>query len=321
MNRPLHFNYIEEKLNFLAFRIEARGKLNLLDLHVHSENFYLHFFNLLFGWQLQNLNATKQNAAAIDLIDNINEVIVQVSATAAKAKVESALTKDLSAYTGYTFKFISISKDAGDLRRQSFANPHNITFSPQADIYDVAEILRHISALTADDQKQIAAFLRNELVAEVDPGRLESNLATIITILAKEDWSSDTKPPETIPFEIDKKIEFNELRHSRDIIDEYYIHGSKVARIYADYDREGSNKSLTVLNAIQRFYVTHKAQLTDDTLFDKVIECVANRVQESPNFIALPIEELELCVNVLVVDAFLRCKIFKNPEGYAHVAA
>jgi len=318
LNRPFHFNFIEEKLLFLAFRIETRGKLNLLDLHLHVENFYLHFFNELFGWQLQNLNTIKQNAEAIDLICFTNKIVVQVSATATKAKVESALTKNLAMYAGYSFKFISISKDAGDLRKQSFANPHHLSFDPQTDIYDVTSILRHISALSADDQKRIAAFLKKELVAEVDPVRLESNLATIITILAREDWSRDTTPLETIPFEIEKKIEFNDLHNSRDIIDEYHIHNSKVARIYADYDREGSNKSLAVLNAIKRFYVNHKAQLSDDALFDKVIECVLERVRESTNFSALPIEELELCVSILVVDAFLRCKIFKNPVGYTH---
>lgn len=321
MNRPLHFNYIEEKLHFLAFRIESRGKLNLLDLHLHAENFYLHFFNTLFGWQLQNLNTIKQNAEAIDLIDHTNKIVIQVSSTATKAKVESALTKNLAEYAGYSFKFISISKDAGELRKQSFANPHHLTFDPQTDIYDVTSILRYISALSVDKQQRIAAFLKKELVAEVDPIRLESNLATIITILAKEDWSIDNTPLETIPFEIDKKIEFNNLQHSRDIIDEYYIHFGKVARIYADYDREGSNKSLTVLNAIKRFYVTHKSQLSDDALFDKIVECVSARVQESRNFAALPFEELELCVNILVVDAFLRCKIFRNPEGYANAAA
>lgn len=322
MNRPLHFNCIEEKLNVLAYRIESRGQLNLLDLHLHSENFYLHFFNELFGWQLHNLNTIKQNAASIDLICLSNKIAIQVSATATKAKVESALTKEfLSGYSGYSFKFISISKDAGDLRKESFINPHNLTFDPQSDIHDVTSILRHISALAVDDQKRIAAFLKKELVAEVDPVRLESNLATIITILAKEDWGHDDVPPETIPFVIDNKIEFNNLLTSRDITDDYHFHGGKVARIYADYDREGSNKSQSVLDAIKGFYRTHKSRLSNDALFDKVIECVAERVQESTNFVPIPIEELELCANILVVDAFIRCKIFKNPEGYAHAAA
>src|ERR1039457_2795604 len=128
MNRKLYIDYIVSKLSALAMEIEIRGKLNYLDLHVHSENFYLYFFNELFGWELQNLNAVKQNAEAIDLIDHNNKIVIQVSATASKEKVESALTKDLSTYSGYSFKFISISKDADSLRSKSFTNPHKLTF-------------------------------------------------------------------------------------------------------------------------------------------------------------------------------------------------
>lgn len=321
LNRSLHFNYIEEKLNFLGYRIDARGKLNLLDMHVHSENFYLHFCNTLFGWQLENMNAIKQNAEAIDLIDHANKLVAQVSSTATRQKVESALSKDLSAYSGYTFKFISISKDAAALRDKAFANPHNLAFDPQADIHDIPSLLRHIGALHVDEQKRIAAFLKKELGTEVDPVKLESNLATIINILAKEDLGSHDTPPETIPFEIDNKIDFNDLHDSRDLIGDYHVYCGKVDRIYTDYDREGSSKSWSVLEAIRSFCRTHSRQLSGDALFDKVIECVTERILESPNFTPIPVEELEPCVNILVVDAFIRCKIFKNPVGCAHAAA
>jgi len=46
-------------------------------MHLHSENFYLHFFNVLFGWKLQNLNAVRQNAARADLVDTTKRIIVQ----------------------------------------------------------------------------------------------------------------------------------------------------------------------------------------------------------------------------------------------------
>lgn len=110
MNRPQHFNFIEEKLSLLATRIEMRGSLNILDLHIHAEIFYRDFFNLLFGWSLEK--TIRNNEAGIDLIDTTNNIVVQVSATASKAKIESALNKELGIYSGYAFKFISISKDA-----------------------------------------------------------------------------------------------------------------------------------------------------------------------------------------------------------------
>jgi len=318
MNRSHLFNYIEEKLSQLATRIEVRGKLNLLDLHLHSENFYLHFFNNLFGWQLDNLNTVKPNVEAIDLIDHENKIVVQVSATATKAKVKSALAKDLSAFAGYFFKFISISKDAGSLRTQAFLNPHKLTFDPRCDIFDVPSILKQISGLDIDDQRRIADFIRKELGAEVNARTLETNLAAVIKILAKQDLRPGNSAVETTPFNVDEKIEFNNLDASRDIIDDYLVHHSRVDRIYTDFDRGGANKSLSVLNAIRGFCLAHKVQLRGDALFRKIADCVADTVQTSLNHEPLPWEELELCVNILVVDAFVRCKIFKNPVGYAY---
>lgn len=321
MNRLPHFNFITSKLSTLATEIEIRGKLNLLDLHLHSENFYLQFCNELFGWKFENMNSFKQNAEAIDLVDYANKIVAQVSATATKQKVESALSKNLSDYAGYSFKFISISKDAAALHGKTYVNPHNLSFSPQVDIFDIPSLLRHIGTLKVDDQKRIAAFLKKELVAEVDPVKLESNLATIINILAKADWGREYDQPETIPFAIEEKIDFNDLRNSRELIDDYHVYCGKIDRIYTDYDREGSNKSWSVLEAIRSFYRAYARQLSGDALFDKVIECVTTRIVESPNFTLIPVEELELCVNILVVDAFTRCKIFKNPVGFAHAVA
>jgi hypothetical protein len=321
MIRSLNFNYIEEKLSILATRIELRGKLNILDLHLHSENFYLHFFNALFGWELENLNTSKQNVAAIDLIDHKNKLAVQVSATATKDKVESALTKDLSAYAGYAFKFISISKDASALRGMTFANPHNLYFNPKSDIFDITSILKEILVLGIDDQRRIADFIKKELGSEVDPLKLESNLAAIINILAREDWNRDASAVETIPFDIDKKIDYNKLNAARGIIDDYNIHYPRVDRIYSDFNKQGANKSTAVMDAIRHDYFANMARLSDDALFFKVIECVADRVQKSTNYKAILYEELELCVKILVVDSFIRCKIFKNPEGAANAAS
>ena len=190
MNRNLYFNYIEEKLHVLARRIETRGKLNLLDLHLHSENFYLYFFNLLYGFKLENLNSKLQNVEAIDLIDHTNKILIQVSATCTKQKVEAALGKQiLEKYKNYTFKFISISKDASKLRNQTFKNPYSITFTPASDIYDIVSLLNEILKKQSSEQKKIYKFIKSELGNEVDIVRLDSNLASVINILSKENWN------------------------------------------------------------------------------------------------------------------------------------
>ncbi|MCI5190583.1 MAG: hypothetical protein D3905_12525 [Candidatus Electrothrix sp. AS4_5] len=315
MSRQEIFNFIEEQLSFLAYRIERRGGLNILDLHLHSENFYLHLFNLLFDWELQNLNTVQKNSAGIDLLDTANKIIVQVSATATKQKVESALSKDLSKYNAYTFKFISISKDAEKLRKQTFSNPHNLTFLPNTDIFDVQNLLSVIASIEIDQLRKIYEFLKKELKSEPDPEKIESNLTTIITILAKEDWSQGMMDFEIIPYDIEIKISYNELERAKILIDDYKIHYHRIDTIYSDFDKQGVNKSISILNGIRTEYLLLGEKVSPDQCFFSIIDKVIWKIRKSANYTAIPDEELTLCVQILVVDAFIRCKIFKNPSG------
>lgn len=321
MNRAHYFNYIEEKLSNLATRIELRGKLNILDLNMHSENFYQEFFNLLFSWNLTNLNAVKQNVEAIDLIDPVNKIVIQVSSTATKQKIESSLSKDLSAYKDYAFKFISISKDASSLRSQPIKNPHGLKFDSASDIHDVKSILNFIVGLGIDEQRSLFLFIKKELGSEIDLSKIESNLATIISILAKENWAQGILSTEVNPYEVDRKISHNNLNVTKYIIEDYSVHYGRVDQIYSEFSKQGVNKSISVLGAIRSVYSENKILLADDALFFKVIEEVLYRIQESANYQPIALEELELCVNILVVDAFIRCKIFENPTNYKHATA
>lgn len=317
MNRSKYFEYIEDKLATLAFRIERKGKLNILDLHLHSENFYMHFFNKLFGWNLYNMNDKLQNVEAIDLIDDTNKLLIQVSATATKDKIEKALKKEIiKKYADYTFLFISISKNASDLRTKIYKNPHNLTFNPATNIYDTNSIQNKILSLEIETQKRIFHFIKNELGNEVDAVKLDSNLASVINILAKENFSSEEILNKKISFEIDRKISHNNLDTAKYIIEDYKIYHNKVDKQYSEFDKFGSNKSKSVLDNIRKEYLKLIKITSDDELFFKIIENVITKIIESKNFIQIPIDELELCVNILVVDAFIRCKIFINPENY-----
>ncbi len=320
MNRSRYFNYIEENLNTLSVRIDQRGKQNILDLHLHSENFFQHFMNILFDWNLENMNAIKQNAEAIDLIDKNNKIIAQVSATATKKKVESALSKDISIYSGHTFKFISISKAAGNLRKQSYKYPNKLPFDPQTDIYDMAGLLAKVKNLDIERQKALFELVKKEFGREPDVKRIDSNLARIINIMAQEDWDSEVGNYQVIDFEIDHKIEYNNLSGGRIIIEEYALFSSRIKKIYNEFSRAANNKSNSVLASMKKIYAANKAAKSDDALFFHIIDQVMERVQSSRNYNPIPFEELEQCAGILVVDAFMKCKVFKNPKGEANAA-
>jgi len=321
MNRSHYFNYIEKKIHFLSFRIERRGKINLLDLNIYSETFFADLLNILFEYQLFNMNVIKQNVEGIDLVDTVNRVIAQVTSTCTKKKVEDSLNKKIfDEYSGYRFKFVSISKNADNLRVQNFINPYNALFSPEEDIIDTGTIMNMVLNMAIDKQKKLYNFIRDELGNEIDIVKVDSNLASLLNVIASEDLVHNIESPEINSFEIDKKIEFNELMDVKDTIDDYMIYYHKLDEKYSEFDKQGANKSISVFRVIKSQYTKLLSKNNNShDLFYAIIDDVIEIIVNSKNYIEIPFEELEMCVHILVVDAFIRCKIFKNPEGYNHV--
>ena len=305
----------------MCTRVEVRGKLNILDFHLHAEDFYLNFLNVLFGYSLKNINQVTQNAAGIDLIDLTNKLVLQVSSTATKAKVESALSKDLKSYKDYRFNFVSISKDASDLRKQSFLNTHGLDFDPKKDIHDVPSILSYILHLTIDKQRVIYDFLKKELQSNEDLTPAETNLAAVINILAKENFDDVQNVSIPKAFDVDRKLIFNNLVAAAIVIEDYKVQHHRIDRMYSVFDSAGKNKSSSVLHWLRRSYIRLSNQYSGDDLFFQVVEDAVQTVQASANYINIPLDELAMWINALAVDAFIRCRIFKNPEGSSNAVA
>ena len=271
MNRSRYFNYIQEKLNSLAYRIEVCGKLNLLELNIHSEAFFADLLNIVFGYDLRNLNIQKHNAEGIDLVDDKNK--------------------------------------------------YGLIFSPNDDVLDIVSILRITLNMKTNEQRKLYDFIKAELGDEIQEGRVYSNIAAIVDILAREDLSNTVEPPELNLFKIDEKIVFNDLESVKDAIDEHKVYYSQLNGIYSEFDRQGNNKSISVFRFIKNQYTRLLNKHNDSRdLFFTVIDTVTEVVESSQNYVEIPYGELDMCVHILVVDAFIRCKVFKNPEGYGYAA-
>ena len=344
MQRKNYFDYVEEKLAILSIRVKNRGKLNILDVHMHSENFYRDFINLLYGWSLENANNRLQNIEAIDLIDDNVKLIVQVSATATKTKINNSLSKksiEEYAKRGYTFKFVSIAENADQLRQQKYNNLYNIGFNPKKDIYDISSLEKDILNLKLQKLEEVYQFIKAELGNMPDCVRFNSDLTTIINILAEVKLDENEPLGNINMFEIDhsaargkmavrelivfkhnKKIEFNKLDIAASIIDDYKIFYNQVEKKYREFDKMGLNKSMLVLQSLKKMYIDALLKNkydNSDLLFVGLIDEVKEIVINSSNYFDISKETLEACASLLVVDAFMRCKIFKNPEGYAYV--
>ncbi len=325
LNRQRYYDYISEKLEILSNRITSNGKLNLLHLNIHSETLYRDILNVLYEYNLEPSNTGKANAEAVDLIDEDKKVVIQVSSTASKAKINSTLEKDKIkelADEGYSIKFIFVANEAKKLRGITYNNIHNITFDSNVDIWDKITVLEKISQLPIDRMTVMHDLIQKEFGERPGTLKLSSNLAEIVNFLSKENLDDVSTKIQLNDYGIEEKIEFNELSYIKEsTFDEYKIYYGILDRIYREFIIEGSNKTVSVLRKIASFYekeVLNKESTNVEKFFN-VIEKVEEHVLKSESVNEIPEEEIDMCIRIIVVDAFVRCKIFKNPRGYTHV--
>lgn len=198
MKRIENVNLFSEHLIFLNRKIELLGKLNLNDLAVHSENFFFHFFNLLFGLNLTNANFEKSNHEAIDLIDKSNKLIIQVSATCTKQKIENTLKKEiLKQYSleDYRIQFIFIGKENPRIKSNKFSNPNKIKFNPVKDIFLTKDLVEKFMALSPLEQSENLKFIRKEipLLELIDKSDMKVEICDKVNLLLKRNfliWSN-----------------------------------------------------------------------------------------------------------------------------------
>ena len=287
----------------------------MYDINIHCEDFYMRLLNLLYGWNLVNANTIQRNSPAVDLIYTSGNIIVQVSSTNTTTKIQSSLDKIDAQYTGYYYKFVSIAKPADKLKEHKFSTPSNlnIQFEASNDIYDIDTLLNKIKSLSAAEMEEVYKFIKQELQFETDELKLETGLAHVINELSEIDLESNKVVFDTTPYDIDNKIIKNNLAVFKEVVEQYDVYFYVVQRIYNEFDTMGNNKSYAVLQTIRKEYLELKSKFSGDELYKAIAQNIKDKLSLSANLKQFYDDDIELYVDIILVDAFIKCKIFEKP--------
>ena len=321
MNRDIYVTKIKTLLNILKCEIKDSGKLNLLDINVHAEDFYRDLLNLIYCWQLQNMNQWNQNAAGGDLWYNGGKLVIQVSSTTTKDKIQSSIDKlSEEQFAGYRFKFLRIDGDVKKLRKESFNTHDDIAFDPSVDIIDISTLLKDIAHLGIDSLIKVYELCVKEIIPLDTPKITETDLAIVVKALATNvrDWSKGRRP---IEYDVEKKIVFNHLEEHRRLINDYKLYIGKLTAVYDEFVDNGTDYSFIILQNLSDMYSRYLGQYESNALFDKIVDEARELAMNSKSAEYIPVDRVNVCINVIVIDAFIRCKIFEDPEGYSYVDA
>ncbi|MEB3800550.1 SMEK domain-containing protein [Flavobacterium columnare] len=305
-NRQTYISIITKRITYLQKEVENFNSLNLTDINVYAENFYLGLFNLI-GFTFTNTNFENNNSAHIDLIDTVNKQAIQVTAQNNNVKIKEAIDGFFAKpeNQGYKLQVLLISKEAKNYKTE-FRN----NFDHKKDVLDIKRLLAIINNIPEiDTVKKIADFLDNNILTE----RRKTECSEVETIMELINYLSLNKNRVIIDKAVNvdpkNKIENRFSEHS-DYLKQQY------SELYAKYNGalvEATSK----IDGVE-------AEIISDFLKDES-DIILTKENNNPKLALYSLVELfyqklssnglkfdKQAIKFYLLDELIKCNVFPN---------
>ena len=165
LKREEYIKEIQIRLSWIATYVSYRNSLNLQDVNVLAEDFICGLLNLVYGYELENLNSVHTNYTAIDLGDKKRRVAIQVTSNNSSSKITTTLNKFVD--NGYCSDFdrvIVFIIGQKKNYRNDFEASNGLKINKESDVLDMSNLVKYISTKSTDEIQEVVNYLSKELV-------------------------------------------------------------------------------------------------------------------------------------------------------------
>ena len=188
----------------LKATVETHNSVHFFDLNVVSEDFFAALLNLVYGYDLENLNHEELNKAAVDLGDKKNRIAVQVTSQRTKPKIqktlntfyEHGLTDDYD-----MLKVLIIGDRTGNY--PTLKVPEGMSFSGDSDVIDISGLMKDICGLDTEILSSMKNLIDREFTdpfpkTSGDTERKLDQLATTQRDILKQQEAEESKTDQMV---------------------------------------------------------------------------------------------------------------------------
>lgn len=305
---------IKHKLSWLQTELEYNAADGMYSVHKMAENIFKEIFNIIHkNASFYNVNTKAPNIKGIDIRSDNIHCIIQITSENSKNKIISTLKCcDIESNKGYKLIILIITKKKVKIKGK-IDNCLYINFNCDEDVWDLKKLIRVIGDVPVIKKEKIRDFLNRAIGASPVREENESALERVIQLLSEEDKEYENIEEPTLPFDISQKINYNDLQMRYSLISDLCGGLAVVSRVYDRYEQEGENKRKSVINAIRREYNLLADEYKGIELYDLLVKNIESRISFSTGLFNIKKEDVTRYCDMLVVDTFLKCKVFKKP--------
>ncbi len=212
---------IIDDLARLISQIELRNRVGLLDLTKVSEDFFKELLNIVYDYNLYNLNQNRINEPGIDLGDSKIGIAFQITSTKTSDKVSKTLdkvtTEQIQKYPTIKILIIGIKQTKYKIKDHLLKKTN---FNTEKDILDINDLTKDIATLNIDKLDLLYTFFQRsfrELIIELEPMDVEGNFESSVYHYVEQ-------IPNNPPTDLQRMDEYDgEKNNLEDYIEVYHI--------------------------------------------------------------------------------------------------
>ena len=164
MERQVLLDKITDQLSRFQCKIGILNKNGLNDANIYAQDVICRLFNVIYGYQLVNLNREKATIEAIDLGDKESRVAVQVTSDNSNTKIKETINLFIKKklYVDYDRLIIAIIGSKKNYK-STFTTDDTFQFDKRTDIIDIKCLVSDIKNCSIEKQREILSILEEEL--------------------------------------------------------------------------------------------------------------------------------------------------------------
>lgn len=161
--RELQIKTIANEFARWQVQLENLNTLNLYDANLFSETSICEILNVIFDYELKNVNSLVKNHPAIDLADSYNRIAVQVTLTKSKVKIQATLSKFFENKLEAAYdELLVIILGRKQKVYSGLCVPNSFVFDTKRHILNFRDLLHLIGFLPTKRIEKIANLLEQE---------------------------------------------------------------------------------------------------------------------------------------------------------------
>ena len=178
--------------------------------------------------------------------------------------------------------------------------------------------VKTLGAMKREHEKNIASLQIGANTIAQYPSVLSTLINQIGSTLLEDEFEDIGKKAPII----EEKILYNNIITYKPIIEDFSIYQGKLNSIYEEIEKQGSSKKSFLLQNIKSLYLKEKGKYDSievirnnaDLIFENIENEIWMIIESSSNLShSLPIESIKMGILIVMVDAFMRCKILEEP--------